>query len=195
MSWVSIPESELILRVQNGEGEAFAELASRYIPFIHRIANPYRSSLLEAEDLSQEGLLGLLQAAKTYRQEGAASFSTYAGICISNRIVSAYRKEFGKKNEPMRDFVSFDTEEELGWFSNHLISASENPEALLINRENLDRLFRKIRESLTDREYQVLSRYAAGFSYQEISEQMGISVKSVGNAMQRARKKLRQLFR
>lgn len=191
---MSIPESELILRVQNGEGEAFAELASRYIPFIHRIANPYRSSLLEAEDLSQEGLLGLLQAAKTYRQEGAASFSTYAGICISNRIVSAYRKAFGKKNEPLRDFVSFDAEEELGWFSDHL-STSENPEALLINRENLDRLFKKIQESLTEKEHQVLSRYAAGFSYQEISEQMGISVKSVGNAMQRARKKLRQLFR
>ena len=92
LNWSSISENELVLLVQKNQGEAFVELASRYFPLIHRIAYPYRSALLEAEDLSQEGLLGLYHAARTFRQTGGASFSTYAGVCISNCIVSAFRR-------------------------------------------------------------------------------------------------------
>lgn len=191
LKWRTISETELILDVRKDNGEAFVELASRYLPLIHRIAFPYRSSLSETEDLSQEGLLGLYFAAKTYQQEGTASFSTYARACISNRIISAYRKAQGKRNEPMRDFVSLEEEESEG---NILPTSEGDPEALLIDRENLDVLLCKVQKNLTKMEQEVLLYYASGFSYQEISHKMGISVKSVGNAMQRVRRKLRSSF-
>ena len=97
LKWETLPEDELILLVQKGSGEAFVELASRYLPLIHRMASPYRSSFLEAEDLSQEGLLGLFAAAGGYRRDRGTSFSAYAAACISNRILSAYRKACSKK--------------------------------------------------------------------------------------------------
>ena len=54
LKWETLPEDELILLVQKGSGEAFVELASRYLPLIHRMASPYRSSFLEAEDQTGE---------------------------------------------------------------------------------------------------------------------------------------------
>lgn len=183
LNWSSISENELVLLVQKNQGEAFVELASRYFPLIHRIAYPYRSALLEAEDLSQEGLLGLYYAARTFRQTGGASFSTYAGVCISNCIVSAFRRAFSRSGQIMKEAVPLDREADL--------AAIQDPESQLIDRENLDVLLHKIRNTLTRMEQQVLSCYVSGFSYQEISSALGISVKSVGNAMQRVRKKLR----
>ncbi len=189
---MSIPENELVGLVQKDETDAFAELASRYLPLIHRIAYPYRSCLLETEDLSQEGLLGLFFAARTYHPEGTASFSTYAGICISNRIISAYRKAVRQKSSSIYGMVSL--EEEAWRLLSGICSEGINPEELLVDRENLDVLLKKLQETLTEMEHRVLSCYAAGFSYQEISEKLGISMKSVGNAMQRARRKLRVAF-
>lgn len=191
LKWRTISENELILHVQKDNGEAFVELASRYLPLIHRMAFPYRSSLSETEDLSQEGLLGLYFAARTYQQEGTASFSTYARACISNRIISAYRKAQGKRNKPLRDFVSLE-ESESG--VDTLPASEGDPEALLIDRENMDVLLCKVQKNLTKMEQKVLLYYASGFSYQEISDKMEISIKSVGNAMQRVRRKLRAAF-
>ena len=83
----------------------------------------------------------------------------------------------------MKEAVPLDREADL--------AAIQDPESQLIDRENLDVLLHKIRNTLTRMEQEVLSCYVSGFSYQEISSALGISVKSVGNAMQRVRKKLR----
>lgn len=193
LKWKRFSDDELVLQIQKGEKEAFTELASRYLPLIHRVAVPYRSSLLETEDLAQEGLIGLFFAAGTYHK-GRAAFSTYAGACISNRIISAGRKALGKKNEPLRNSISLDAEETGNAYAEQISISSENPEALLIHRESLDLLLHIIQETLTEMERQALVYYVSGFSYPEISKKMGISVKAVGNAMQRARRKLSAAF-
>ena len=186
LKWETLPEDELILLVQKGSGEAFVELASRYLPLIHRMASPYRSSFLEAEDLSQEGLLGLFAAAGGYRRDRRTSFSAYAAAWISNRILSAYRKACSKKNAALRESVPLEEEEAAQpepFFG--------DPEALLIRREALATLLEKFRRSLTPREREALAWYAAGYSYRETAQRLGVSVKSVEGAIQRARKKLR----
>lgn len=193
LKWKRFSDEELVLQIQKGEGEAFAELASRYLPLIHHTAVPYRSSLLETEDLSQEGLIGLFFAAGTY-QEGRAAFSTYAGACISNRIISAGRKALARKNEPLRGAVSLDAEEIGNVYAEPVSGPSEDPEALLIHRESLDLLLNIIQEALTEMERQTLVCYVSGFSYEEISDKLGISIKAVENALQRARRKLSAAF-
>ena len=100
----------------------------------------------------------------------------------------------GKKNRPLRQAVSLDAEEIGSIYAEPASGPSEDPEALLIHRESLDLLLNLIQEALTEMERQALVCYVSGFSYAEISEKMGISVKSVGNAMQRARRKLSAAF-
>ena len=97
----SIPLSDeaLALRFQNGDDAAFSELAARYLKVIRIKACSFREIFsLEREDLYQEGLLGLLDAANSYKPSERTSFETYAGRCINNRIVSAVRRSSSLKN-------------------------------------------------------------------------------------------------
>lgn len=96
----SIPLSDeaLALRFQNGDDAAFSELAARYLKVIRIKACSFREIFsLEREDLYQEGLLGLLDAANSYKPSERTSFETYAGRCINNRIVSAVRRSSSLK--------------------------------------------------------------------------------------------------
>ena len=94
-------DNQLVSFIQKGNSDAFVELTARYLSFIRAKAHPFRSSVLEADDLCQEGLLGLFSAARSYNPNKDASFKTYAGICIQNRIVAAYRACARKKNIPL----------------------------------------------------------------------------------------------
>jgi len=69
-----------------------------HIPLVHRIArkfqNDYRHKdlTLEYQDVVQSGMIGLLQAAKTYRNNRGATFSTYAYTKIRWAILDAFRQ-------------------------------------------------------------------------------------------------------
>ena len=169
-------DNQLVSFIQKGNSDAFVELTARYLSFIRAKAHPFRSSVLEADDLCQEGLLGLFSAARSYNPNKDASFKTYAGICIQNRIVAAYRACARKKNIPLGQLVSLNDEE-----------ASET---LLIDRENLEMVHQRIRQSLSKLEQQVLFLYLSGQSYSEIAAKLAIPAKSVDNAIQRVRRKL-----
>ena len=58
------------------------------------------------------------------------------------------------------------------------------------NRREEARLFGQIQKWLSAREYQVLMLYLDAYSYEEIAKRLGVSVKTVDNALQRARKKV-----
>lgn len=63
------------------------------IGLVHRIARdccPYRN---DRDDLIQEGMLGLLEAARRFDPSRQVAFSTYAYYWIRNRILTALREE------------------------------------------------------------------------------------------------------
>ncbi|MEE0253253.1 MAG: sigma-70 family RNA polymerase sigma factor [Acutalibacteraceae bacterium] len=184
-------DNQLVSFIQKGNSDAFVELTARYLSFIRAKAYPFRSSVLEADDLCQEGLLGLFSAARSYNPNKDASFKTYAGICIQNRIVAAYRSCARKKNIPLSQLVSLN-DEETPQLSNiqGTNQAASNPETLLIDRENLEMVHQRIRQSLSKLEQQVLFLYLSGQSYSEIAAKLAIPAKSVDNAIQRVRRKL-----
>lgn len=106
----SYSDQQLATLVREGDPDAFLELTSRYMTLIRAKAAPFHGTMLEADDLCQEGLLGLLDAVRNYREDGGASFRTYAGVCITNRIIMAYRWAAGRKNFPLNNFVPLSEE-------------------------------------------------------------------------------------
>ncbi len=176
-----LTDAELIALFRNGDQTAFQQLAVRYMFVIRRKSADLFDKGVEADDLLQEGFLALHSAVNTYNETSGASFGTYAGVCIRNRLVSAVRSAGLKKNnvctQPLSDDIPFPTDRE--------------PENALIIKEDLDKLLQYIRNSLSPAELQVLSLYLDGKSYDEISAALGISRKSCDNAMQRVRRKLR----
>ena len=55
----------------------------------------------------------------------------------------------------------------------------------------VEQIRRRMKEQFTDMEKRIFSLYLLGYSYRQIGERMQISPKSADNALQRAKKKLR----
>ena len=84
---------EQLVRLAEGEAEdAFGVLVSRCASMIQQQALRLRRVSIDAEDLAQEGFVGLLSAVRTFREGSGASFRTYAAVCIRNRMLSAVRR-------------------------------------------------------------------------------------------------------
>lgn len=182
-----IPDEDLARRVSNGENSAFALLLARYVPVIKSKSSNLFSAGIEQEDLFQEGSLALYNAACTYDSEQGAKFSTYATICILNRLNSAVKSAGRKKNQPLNNYISLDED-----VCNQNASTSVNPEDIVIVREKREDIQSYIKNLLSMREYQVFTLYLSGCSYEKIALELHISTKAVDNALHRGRQKLRR---
>lgn len=183
-----LSDEDIIGRFQAGNKEIFSELVARYMHLVRIKACSFREIFsLEREDLYQEGLLGLYDAACSYSAgDGRASFETYAGKCINNRIVSAVRRSASRKNAPLNYAVSIDEVSEPDE------QPGSDPQRLLESREELDGMLETVYTSLSSLERSALSLYLGGHKRSEIHTELGISVKTFDNAMARVRRKLRQ---
>ena len=174
-------DDELVLLAEKSEG-AYSELISRYLPSIRRLARIYTKSSADRDDLVSEGILGLMNAVRTFSTGKGAGFSTYAGVCVNNRMMTALKKSAIIKNreEPIDD---------------HSASRTPSPEKIVLDREALSEIFSEVSENLTELERSVFDLYLMGASYADITRELGISSKAVDNALARVRRKLRRKFR
>ena len=69
----------------------------------------------------------------------------------------------------------------------------DNPEKLLIDKENYKRLWKKIEEALSPLENQVLDLYLTGMSYVQIAKVLGRDEKSTDNALNRIKTKVKRI--
>jgi len=71
------------------------EVVNQHAPLVKRIAYHLMSRLppcVQADDLIQAGMMGLLEAARNYDATQGASFETYAGIRIRGSMLDEIRK-------------------------------------------------------------------------------------------------------
>jgi RNA polymerase sigma factor for flagellar operon FliA len=71
------------------------EVVLRYAPLVKRIAYHLMTRLppsVQADDLIQAGMIGLIEAARNYDATQGASFETYAGIRIRGSMLDEIRK-------------------------------------------------------------------------------------------------------
>ncbi len=179
-----VTDDELVVAARENNHEAFSQLVSRFSPILQQLSQKYRQYGAEPEDLVQEGLLGLLSAVQTYHSGGGASFRTYASVCIRNRMLSVVRRLSGA--DIRQDVLP---EEEGQMYSFPELTAEE-PETVLIRREEWQLLLQQLQAQLTPLEYQVLMLHIGAYSYREIAAKLSITEKAVDNALQRVRRKV-----
>ncbi len=184
-SITSLPDKSLAALFKNGDDRAFNELVFRHIGTIGHIASRFSAYGYEHSDFVQEGLLGLMFACLSYSEAENDSFKSYMSLVVERRFVSIIRRLSAKKNIPDSALVQF---ENVGDIAE---DKSQSPEELVQCREQLDSLLKRLKTNLSSREYQTLILFVSGKSYKSISQKLGISEKSVDNALQRARKKCR----
>ena len=177
------PDSELLVLSRRSH-DAMCELVSRHTRLVRICARPLFLAGGDKEDLVQEGMIGLLDAIRSYDPDRGSSFEGYAVLCIRRRMISAIRSASAQKNAPLNE--SLPMEESL--------PAASDPETAFIQRENIRGFMEALQASLTAAERQVLSLYLDGCSYREISQRIGKTPKSVDNTVQRIRRKAARLF-
>ena len=173
---------------RGGNQKAFDELVRRYLGKIGYIARKYSAQGYEQNDFVQEGLLGLLSACKSYDDSCSSSFKTYMSVVVERRFISIIRRMNSKKTVPDAALVQIDG------LSEELADERQSPEQLLMDKEQLAAMQKKLSALLSDREYRVMMLYASGLRYSAISQRLGISEKSVDNALQRVRRKAGGLY-
>ena len=196
MDYMSTRSDEALCALATS-GDRIAEevLVKRYSRLVRVCSRPFFLVGGDSEDLIQEGMLGLLSAIRAYRSgDNAASFRTFAEVCIKNRLVSAVKSAASGKHTPLNSYISFETPsfDEIADYSSDSSSelSRNNPEDVLINREELQEILDTAKNQLSGFEAKILSFYLEGLSYQEIAVQIHRSPKSVDNAVQRIRRKL-----
>lgn len=181
-------DETLVAMAQSGDKIAEAELLLRYRNLVRFYARKFFLVGGETEDLIQEGMIGLYQAIGSFKKENADNrgFKKFATLCVWRQIIDAVKVAAGKKNEPLKDYVSI-TEEGTPFYE-------LDPEQTVILNDDRKELNEKMSRILTDTEFKVFTMYMDGRSCAEICEITGKGYKSVDNAVQRSKQKLRKAF-
>ncbi len=177
-----LTDEELVRRVRTGDPASASELIKRFTPFVRSAAKHYFGASLENDDMVQEGMIALLLAAYSYSDRKNASFKTYSAVCISNRLNTVVKAQSAAKHLPLNTYVPIDEVE---------LASGITPESIYIAAEHTDELISEINRELSALEKKVLSSFLSGNSHRETASELNITEKSVANALQRVRAKLR----
>jgi RNA polymerase sporulation-specific sigma factor len=194
-STADAPSDEALCRLAaSGDRSAEECLIARYNRLVRSCARPFFLIGGDSEDLTQEGMIGLIHAVREYDAAKEASFRTFAEICIRNRLYSVLRAAARDKHAPLNQSVSLDTPffDSNSYTSGTSDLAQRSPEEFLIDREHTRSLLSGVRKQLSEFEAKILGYYLDGLSCREIAAAVGKSPKSVDNAVQRIRRKLAQ---
>lgn len=162
-------DDALMLAFQAGDRASFDALFDRYREPIWAFFRRRTADPADAEELTQETFLALLQGARRY--EPRASFRSYL-FGIAFNVLAAWRRKSQRRGEvsaPLEEFAS----------------ASHDPGATIWLRDALAALDPDEREILILREYDALD-------YAEIAHVLRVPINTVRSRLFRARMALRE---
>ncbi len=188
---------ETVKKAQEGNVRAIERLIDDNMDIVYAKARYFFIKGLDKDDVIQEGRVGLYKAIRDYKEEREASFRGFAQLCIHRQLVSAIKKANRQKHMPLNNSTSLDKSIDKGENQrtyNEIISDDgDDLEEFFIYRELIDLLMDEIKEKLTELEHNAFIKYLENKSYQQISDELDVNLKSVDNALQRARKKMEEI--
>ncbi len=194
MPYEAFSDEELIEKLRQGENDITDYILEKYKPLVRKKTNAMYLIGGETEDLIQEGMIGLFKAIRDYRPDKDASFYHFAELCINRQLYSALEASNRKKHQPLNSYISLSDQDNQGAVAAELLVDQERgPEQMVIEQELWEEYKRRLEQNLSKMENKVLQYYLDGNHYIQIAEIMGKSPKSIDNALQRIRQKIRQI--
>ncbi len=195
LPYTGMIDEDVILETKVGNEKALEYLINKYKSFVRAKARTYFLIGADREDIIQEGMIGLFKAIRDYKGDKLSSFRAFAELCITRQIITAIKTATRQKHIPLNSYVSlnkpiFDEESDRTLMDVISEESISDPEELVINREEFLGIESKMGEILSSLEWEVLTSYLEGKSYQEIAEDLDRHVKSIDNALQRVKRKL-----
>jgi RNA polymerase sporulation-specific sigma factor len=193
-----LEDLQLVLKARNGSQSALDQLMRRYHGFVRLKASSYFLAGGDADDLIQEGMIGLYKAMRDFRHDKETSFRSFAELCVTRQMITAVKTATRHKHTPLNGYVSLNrsasSDEDGERLLSDILAAREicDPADIVISAWESEFIRRGVVESLSSFEAQVLRLYMDGRSYQEIADRLGRHAKSVDNALQRVKRKIEQ---
>ncbi|MCO5166836.1 MAG: sigma-70 family RNA polymerase sigma factor [Planctomycetes bacterium] len=177
------PDVQLMLRLQAGDGAALGELLRRNAPRVLALAFRYLGDRAAAEDVVQETFLKLYQARDRYRSD--APFGAYVLRIATNVCLSQLRKKRPR---------SLDEGDDGERASEPPADGVRAPEETLLDEELAGRV-RDAVQQLPDRQRMaILLNKFEGLDYQQVADQLGLTVPATKSLLHRARMTLKDLL-
>ncbi len=176
----SFSDAELISKIRDNEQDAFEALFFRYLPLLRSIVSKNTSSDSDFDDLLQDATISFYYAVQMFDFH-SASFSTFLSLCVDRSLKSTIRKASAQKRIPKELVVPIDE-------SPVNVNSKSAEDEFFGKGVSLD-TSNEIKSKLSELEFKVLKSFINTESYDITAKELGLSKKSVDNAMLRIRKK------
>ncbi len=195
MTYKYMNDKDIVKLFRRGDSLALDYLLNKYKYFVVSKSKRYFIVGGDRDDIIQEGMIGLFKAIKDYDENRNTSFIYFVEICIKRQIITAIKTATRQKHLPLNCYISLNKTICEEGSDRTLIDVIEGYQALdpmeiYISEEENIKMEKSMNKLLSDLEFQVITRYLIGKSYEEIAEEIGRDEKCIDNAIQRVKKKL-----
>lgn len=185
-------EHKIIYSAQKGDNEAVEYILKKYRRIVLACARHYYLPGAEKEDLIQEGMIALYHAIKGYNYKHP--FPAFAKTCVVRKMCTAVRLSNKQKNTILSNAFYLGEpiyEDNVETYLDRVPAKNIDPCDLIAYKDERNEMLNNVQKNLSCLERQALKLYCDGLQYQEIANILGVKEKSVDNALQRAKRKLR----
>ncbi|MDN5325565.1 MAG: polymerase sporulation-specific sigma factor [Moorella sp. (in: firmicutes)] len=190
-------ESDLLLRLEDGDAAVKKVLIERNLRLVVYIARKFENTGVGIEDLVSIGTIGLIKAVNTFDPKKRIKLATYASRCIENEILMYLRR-----NNKTRAEVSFDEPLNIDWDGNELLLSdvlgTDNDIIYKSIEEEVDhKLLQLAMRKLSSRERKIME-FRFGLldgvekTQKEVADILGISQSYISRLEKRIIKRLRK---
>lgn len=187
-------EREAFAAMRAGDRAARQTLIEHNLRLVAHIIKKYYANAQNQEDLVSIGTIGLIKAVDTFDETKGPRLATYAARCIENEILMHFRAA-KKTAQDVSLSEPIDTDSEGRPLTLMDVLAQEDTIVDDLDRKiNVEKLGRYIRESLDDREREIIAlRYGLcgrALTQWQVAERLDISRSYVSRLETKALKKL-----
>lgn len=185
-------DNQIIEAARSGNQFARNQLIEDYEPEIRKIAYKYFLPRADYEDLLQEGRIAIYKAIMSYNPNSGIPFLHFVRMVIKRKLIDSLRAYNRQKHLNLNKAFSLNntlTEDQDENFLN-IISSDGDPESRIVAADEARSFLRELTSGFSDLELSVFHyHFITGMKQSEVTKHLGMSSKSLDNAIQRIRRK------
>ena len=189
---------ELVSLAQEHNDDASMILRKKYARIINYLSQKYYHMIqngAELMDIKQECNIAFEEAIITFNDKKNNTFYSYVTSCMEKHLISIIRQYKREKHIVLNEAISLDKieEDEDKAIDKYICDETNNPEHIIHEIDEYNRIYKILTKKLTPLEECVVSLKIQNFNYDEIANILDKDRKSIDNTIQRISRKIKKI--